>query len=125
MPNNHGGDSPARDEPAEESMNDDGALPAELKEIWTSDDPPPPNGPAVELTDPVGKLHRLQRSWLIWALLLLLLLTIGTDFAGAALLRPGAWARLAPEVKEVRTWLFFTTGPVVGFYFFAGQDRGK
>ncbi|GAA2733831.1 hypothetical protein [Actinocorallia aurantiaca] len=67
---------------------------------------------------------RNQRTFLLIMIIgIVLTTTVGVSWLGAAFMEPERWAQLQPEVKEVRTWVFFTAGPIIG-YFFAHRDNG-
>ncbi len=86
---------------------------------------PPPDTPVVRRGKKIGKLHRRQRGWLLAVVLGLLIFTTVVDFAGAAFLDGAAWARLQPEVRDVRTFLFAAGATVLGFYFAQRRGRGE
>jgi hypothetical protein len=88
-------------------------------------DKPSPDTPVVKKGRKAGKLRRLQRGWLLAVVLGLLIVTIVVDFAGAAFLDGLAWARLQPEVKDVRTYLFAAGSTALGFYFAQTRRRGE
>ena len=72
------------------------------------------NPPVIRIEKADGKNHRTFLMILIVGIVLTF--TILVDLLGAAFMEPAAWAQLAPEVKEIRTWVFYTAGPIIGFY---------
>lgn len=75
--------------------------------------PPGPDRPVIKKTDKVD----VERGWFLVVFLAMLMVTIVIDLAGSALLSAPAWAKMRPEVAEIRSFLFQVTGVIIGFYF--------
>jgi hypothetical protein len=82
---------------------------------------PGPDTPVIQTTN----RKDIERSWFLAVFLGLLMLTIVIDLAGSALLSPGAWAQMKPEVTDVRNYMFQVTGVIIGFYFGTTVRRGR
>ncbi|MEU8121378.1 hypothetical protein AB0C21_21940 [Spirillospora sp. NPDC049024] len=117
-----GSGSPAEKKPARGPIK-------KLREIvqrrdLISEDPPPVEGTSAE---PIGRGEdlghvRKQRQWFGIGLFALLVLIITADLIGAAILSGEEWERFSGEMHDVRAWIFFIVGSVVGFYFGRSQN---
>lgn len=58
-----------------------------------------------------------QRNFLLIMLMIALAATLTADLLGAALIDPERWEQFHTEVEVIRTWLFFTLGPIVGYFY--------
>src|ERR1700761_7105262 len=117
MPETPGGGQPANppsDDKAERgtrSGNDEADLKGDTDEL--SEDEEPGTGEVIRTGEPLGTLRRQQNLILI-VVLALLVGTIVFDLFTPILVSTGRWSRAAPEVDEIRKWMFATVGGIVG-----------